>query len=85
MKGVQSNPPTTEWLSTYKKKPLWINRKGFCVSDGFFINGLTVEKANQTFFVTKPLLRQRVHILIVIVVPPISVLTATMFGFHVRR
>ena len=40
---------------------------------------------DQTFFVIKPLRRQRVHILIVIVVPPSSVLTSTIFGFHVRR
>ncbi len=40
---------------------------------------------NHTFFVIKSLLRQRVHILTVKVVPSTSVFTFTRLGFQVRR
>ncbi len=71
---LNSSKKTVFKATTYKKRspPLKDNDLFMC------------KTVNYTFLVTYPLLRQRVHILTVMVVPPISVFTATIFGFQTR-
>lgn len=70
-----------------KKKPVLLEN-GFILSSftAYFVSGAPAFAGTTlTFFCTKPLLRQRVQILRVTVVPSISVFTFNRFGLHVRR